>query len=114
VSFTARNAGYMSAQLADSDMGGYIAYGGRFDVNELTSTLGSAPHWPQSPHSFPNRSMGEMPTYERLLVTTSLGRCRKMSLVAIRGLRPVWSNEHAADCAKSWSFRDLRIRPISE
>jgi hypothetical protein len=31
--------GHMSAQLAGSDMGGYIAYGGRFDVNETTSTL---------------------------------------------------------------------------
>jgi hypothetical protein len=61
VSFTARNAdtgrvrhplgtaprglvlytddGHMSAQLADADMGRYIAYGGRFDVNEATSTL---------------------------------------------------------------------------
>jgi hypothetical protein len=61
VSFTARNAhtgrvrhplgtaprglilytddGHMSAQLADSDMGRYIAYGGRFEVNEATSTL---------------------------------------------------------------------------
>lgn len=61
VSFTARNAdtgrvshplgtaprglilytddGHMSAQLADSDMGGYLSYGGRFDVNEETSTL---------------------------------------------------------------------------
>jgi hypothetical protein len=31
--------GHMSAQLADSDMGGYVAYGGSFDVNEETSTL---------------------------------------------------------------------------
>jgi Lipocalin-like domain len=29
----------MSAQLADSDMGGYVAYGGRFSVDEETSTL---------------------------------------------------------------------------
>jgi hypothetical protein len=29
--------GHMSAQLADADMGGYIAYGGRFDVDEDTS-----------------------------------------------------------------------------
>jgi hypothetical protein len=31
--------GHMSAQLADSDMGGYISYGGRFSVDEETSTL---------------------------------------------------------------------------
>jgi hypothetical protein len=31
--------GHMSAQLAESDMGGYISYGGRFSVNEETSTL---------------------------------------------------------------------------
>ena len=31
--------GYMSAQLADSDMKGYISYGGRFSVDEETSTL---------------------------------------------------------------------------
>lgn len=31
--------GHMSAQLADADMGGYMAYGGRFDVDEETSTL---------------------------------------------------------------------------
>lgn len=31
--------GHMSAQLADSDMGGYMAYGGRFSVDEETSTL---------------------------------------------------------------------------
>ena len=31
--------GYMSAQLADSGMGGYIAYCGRFSVDEKTSTL---------------------------------------------------------------------------
>ena len=31
--------GHMSAQLAESDMGGYVAYGGRFSVNEETSTL---------------------------------------------------------------------------
>jgi Lipocalin-like domain len=31
--------GHMSAQLAESDMSGYIAYGGRFSVNEETSTL---------------------------------------------------------------------------
>jgi hypothetical protein len=29
----------MSAQLAESDMGGYISYGGRFSVNEETSTV---------------------------------------------------------------------------
>ncbi len=29
----------MSAQLAESDLTGYIAYGGRFSVNEETSTL---------------------------------------------------------------------------
>jgi hypothetical protein len=29
--------GHMSAQLADADMGGYIAYGGRFSVDEDTS-----------------------------------------------------------------------------
>jgi hypothetical protein len=31
--------GHMSAQLAESDMGGYVAYGGRFSVDEETSTL---------------------------------------------------------------------------
>ena len=31
--------GHMSAQLADADMGGYISYGGRFSVDEETSTL---------------------------------------------------------------------------
>ncbi len=31
--------GHMSAQLAQPDMGGYVAYGGRFSVNEETSTL---------------------------------------------------------------------------
>jgi hypothetical protein len=31
--------GHMSAQLADGDMGGYIAYGGRFDVDEGTSIV---------------------------------------------------------------------------
>lgn len=31
--------GHMSAQLAASDMSGYIAYGGRFSVDEETSTL---------------------------------------------------------------------------
>jgi hypothetical protein len=31
--------GHMSAQLADSDMGGYVAYGGRFSADEETSTL---------------------------------------------------------------------------
>jgi hypothetical protein len=31
--------GHMSAQLAESDMSDYIAYGGRFSVNEETSTL---------------------------------------------------------------------------
>ena len=31
--------GHMSAQLADSDMGGYMSYGGRFSVDEETSTL---------------------------------------------------------------------------
>jgi Lipocalin-like domain len=31
--------GHMSAQLAKSDMSDYIAYGGRFSVNEETSTL---------------------------------------------------------------------------
>jgi hypothetical protein len=29
--------GHMSAQLADADMGGYLAYGGRFAVDEETS-----------------------------------------------------------------------------
>jgi hypothetical protein len=29
----------MSAQLADSDMGGFISYGGHFSVDEETSTL---------------------------------------------------------------------------
>ena len=31
--------GHMSAQLAESDMGDYIAYGGRYSVDEETSTL---------------------------------------------------------------------------
>ncbi|WIM89267.1 lipocalin-like domain-containing protein [Candidatus Mycobacterium wuenschmannii] len=31
--------GHMSAQLADSDMAGYISYGGRFSVDEKSSTL---------------------------------------------------------------------------
>jgi hypothetical protein len=31
--------GHMSAQLAESDLTGYVAYGGRFSVNEETSTL---------------------------------------------------------------------------
>jgi hypothetical protein len=31
--------GHMSAQLAESDMSEYIAYGGRFSVNEETATL---------------------------------------------------------------------------
>jgi hypothetical protein len=31
--------GHMSAQLADADMGGYIAYGGRFTVDEDTSVV---------------------------------------------------------------------------
>jgi hypothetical protein len=31
--------GHMSAQLADSDMDGFISYGGRFSVDEETSTL---------------------------------------------------------------------------
>ena len=31
--------GHMSAQLAKPDMGGYVAYGGRFSVNEETATL---------------------------------------------------------------------------
>jgi Lipocalin-like domain len=31
--------GHMSAQLADSGMEGYISYGGRFSVDEETSTL---------------------------------------------------------------------------
>jgi Lipocalin-like domain len=31
--------GHMSAQLAESDMSGCVAYGGRFSVNEETSTL---------------------------------------------------------------------------
>jgi hypothetical protein len=31
--------GHMSAQLADSDMGDYVAYGGRFFTDEETSTL---------------------------------------------------------------------------
>jgi len=31
--------GHMSAQLADSDLGGFISYGGRFSVDEETSTL---------------------------------------------------------------------------
>jgi hypothetical protein len=31
--------GHMSAQLADSDMKGYISYGGRFSVDEENSTL---------------------------------------------------------------------------
>ena len=31
--------GHMSAQLAEPDMSGYVAYGGRFFVDEDTSTL---------------------------------------------------------------------------
>jgi hypothetical protein len=31
--------GHMSAQLAEPDVGGYISYGGRFSVDEDTSTL---------------------------------------------------------------------------
>lgn len=31
--------GHMSAQLADANMEGYISYGGRFSVDEATSTL---------------------------------------------------------------------------
>ena len=31
--------GHMSAQLAEADMSGYVAYGGRFSVDEETSTL---------------------------------------------------------------------------
>jgi hypothetical protein len=31
--------GHMSAQLAESDMSGYVAYGGRFSVDEERSTL---------------------------------------------------------------------------
>ena len=31
--------GHMSAQLAESDMSEYISYGGRYSVNEETSTL---------------------------------------------------------------------------
>ena len=31
--------GHMSAQLAESDMSEYIAYGGRYSVDEATSTL---------------------------------------------------------------------------
>jgi lipocalin-like protein len=31
--------GHMSAQLADSNMGGFISYGGRFSVDEEASTL---------------------------------------------------------------------------
>lgn len=31
--------GHMSAQLADADMLGYISYGGRFSVDEESSTL---------------------------------------------------------------------------
>jgi hypothetical protein len=31
--------GHMSAQLAESDMSGYVAYGGRFSVDEEASTL---------------------------------------------------------------------------
>src|SRR4051794_28904683 len=31
--------GHMSAQLAESDMQGYIAYGGGFSVNEDTATV---------------------------------------------------------------------------
>jgi hypothetical protein len=31
--------GHMSAQLAESNMSDYIAYGGRFSVNEATATL---------------------------------------------------------------------------
>ena len=31
--------GHMSAQLAESDTAGYVAYGGRFSVDEATSTV---------------------------------------------------------------------------
>ena len=31
--------GHMSAQLAEPDMSGYVGYGGRFSVDEATSTL---------------------------------------------------------------------------
>jgi Lipocalin-like domain len=31
--------GHMSAQLAESDMSGYVAYGGRFSADEESSTL---------------------------------------------------------------------------
>jgi hypothetical protein len=31
--------GHMSAQLAESDMSGYVAYGGRFSVNEDTASI---------------------------------------------------------------------------
>ena len=31
--------GHMSAQLAESNMAGYVAYGGRFTVDEETATL---------------------------------------------------------------------------
>ncbi|SPM41092.1 hypothetical protein MNAB215_3295 [Mycobacterium numidiamassiliense] len=31
--------GHMSAQLAEADMSGYVAYGGRFSADEDTSTL---------------------------------------------------------------------------
>ena len=31
--------GHMSAQLAEPDMSGYVGYGGRFSVDEETSTL---------------------------------------------------------------------------
>jgi hypothetical protein len=31
--------GHMSAQLAESDMSGYVAYGGRFSVNENTASI---------------------------------------------------------------------------
>jgi hypothetical protein len=31
--------GHMSAQLAESDTAGYVAYGGRFSVGEATSTV---------------------------------------------------------------------------
>ena len=33
------NDGYMAAQLSNTDMGEYIAYGGRFHVDEQNSTL---------------------------------------------------------------------------
>jgi hypothetical protein len=33
------DGGHMSAQLAESGMAGYVAYGGRFSVDETTSTV---------------------------------------------------------------------------